>query len=136
MSNHLINIFLDAEHSTPKGWTRGYWPDEAIALLQAGKVAKINLDHDLGDDARCTGYDVIPWIEKAVRLRGFVPPRVRMHSANAAASICILAGIRAIEQAYCVLTPGAERVVKSHKTHRPLTPALFDRFIAGRAGSY
>jgi hypothetical protein len=29
-------------------------------------VQELSLDHDLGDDARGTGYDVILWIEEAV----------------------------------------------------------------------
>ena len=40
---------------TPDGWHRVYWPDEAIELLKTGKVTEISLDHDLGDDERCTG---------------------------------------------------------------------------------
>jgi hypothetical protein len=79
-----MRIYLDDERATPEGWTRVYWPDEAIALLQTGNVAEISLDHDLGDDARGTGYDVIAWIEEAVVTRGFVPPVVRVHSANPA----------------------------------------------------
>lgn len=58
-------IYLDDERRTPEGWLRVYWPDEAIALLQQGGVSEISLDHDLGDDERGTGYDVIAWIEEA-----------------------------------------------------------------------
>lgn len=42
------------------------WPCEAIRLLEAGLVEELSLDHDLGDDDRGTGYDVILWIEAAV----------------------------------------------------------------------
>lgn len=38
-----------------------------------GGVTELSLDHDLGDGACGTGYDVIVWIEEAVALRGFVP---------------------------------------------------------------
>lgn len=38
------------------------WPDEAIELLKSGEVRKLSLDHDLGDDERGTGYDVLLWI--------------------------------------------------------------------------
>jgi len=34
-------------------------PDEIIRLLQLGVVTALSLDHDLGDDVRGTGYDVI-----------------------------------------------------------------------------
>lgn len=92
-----MRVYLDDERNTPTGWVRVYWPDEAIALLEAGLVSEISLDHDLGDDARGTGYDVVLWIEEAVALRGFVPPRMHVHSANSSAREKMLAGIRAIE---------------------------------------
>jgi hypothetical protein len=42
---------------TPDGWVRAYWPEEVIALLEAGGVTEVSLDHDLGNDAKGTGYD-------------------------------------------------------------------------------
>ena len=93
-----MRIFLDDERNTPPGWTRTFWPDEVIALLQAGGVEEVSLDHDLGDDKRGTGYDVVLWIEEAVALHGFVPPTIRVHSANASAREKMEAGIRAIER--------------------------------------
>lgn len=93
-----MNVFLDDERATPEGWIRVYWPDEAIALLESGGVLELSLDHDLGDDVRGTGYDVVLWIEEAVALRGFVPPRIRVHSANSSAREKMVAGIRAIER--------------------------------------
>lgn len=92
-----MRVFLDDERTTPDGWVRVYWPDEAIALLQTGEVKEVSLDHDLGDDNRGTGYDVILWIEEAVMLRGFKPPRITVHSANSSARLKMLAGIAAIE---------------------------------------
>lgn len=91
-----MRVFLDDERPTPPGWTGVRWPDEAIALLATGQVREISLDHDLGDDARGTGYDVVLWIEEAVALRGFEPPRIAVHSANASAREKMLAGVRAI----------------------------------------
>jgi hypothetical protein len=93
-----MKVFLDDERPAPEGWVRVYWPSEAIALLETGRVITISLDHDLGDDAKGTGYDVVLWVEEAVRLRGFVPPRMQVHSANTAARQRMLAGIEAIEQ--------------------------------------
>jgi hypothetical protein len=92
-----MKVFLDDERATPEGWIRVYWPSEAIELLKTGAVQELSLDHDLGDDARGTGYDVILWIEEEVVLRGFSPPKIAVHSANAAARERMLAGIRAIE---------------------------------------
>lgn len=92
-----MRVFLDDERVTPSGWMRVYWPDEAIALLETGAVRELSLDHDLGDDARGTGYDVVLWIEEAVALRGFAPPLMAVHSANSSARAKMEAGIRAIE---------------------------------------
>lgn len=93
-----MRVYLDDERPTPDGWVRVYWPDEAIALLRQGAVTRISLDHDLGDDARGTGYDVIAWIEEAVALHGFRPPAIAVHSANPSARLRMEAGIAAIER--------------------------------------
>ncbi|TCG01031.1 hypothetical protein BZM26_09745 [Paraburkholderia strydomiana] len=91
-----MKVFLDDLRPAPAGWTRAYWPDEAIALLDTNEVEELSLDHDLGDDSRGTGYDVLLWIEEAVALRGFKPPRMKVHSANPAASIRMQEGTAAI----------------------------------------
>lgn len=65
-----MKVYLDDERATPEGWVRAWWPDEVIALLETGQVSELSLDHDLGDDPRGTGYDVILWVEEAVALRG------------------------------------------------------------------
>ena len=93
-----MRVYLDDERATPPGWVRVYWPDEAIALLRSGQVQELSLDHDLGDDARGTGYDVILWLENAVALEHFVPPVIHVHSANSAARVRMEAGIRQIER--------------------------------------
>jgi ribosomal protein S18 acetylase RimI-like enzyme len=93
-----MRLFLDDERATPEGWVRASWPSEAIALLESGQVEELSLDHDLGDDERGTGYDVVLWIEEAVILRGFKPPKMAVHSANSSARDKMLAGIRSIEQ--------------------------------------
>ncbi|MHA7681577.1 cyclic-phosphate processing receiver domain-containing protein [Cupriavidus sp. PET2-C1] len=93
-----MKVFLDDERPTPDGWRRVYWPDEAVQLLESGAVEEISLDHDLGNDARGNGYDVILWIEEAVALRGFKPPRIIVHSANSSAVDKMRAGVLAIER--------------------------------------
>ena len=92
----IVKVFLDDERPTPEGWISVRWPEEAIALLRTGKVEELSLDHDLGDDARGTGYDVVLWIEEAVVVSGFRPPRISVHSANASARVKMLAGIASI----------------------------------------
>ncbi len=93
-----MKVFLDDERSTPPGWIRAYWPSEVIELLRTGQVTDLSLDHDLGDDQRGTGYDVVVWIEEEVALNGFHPPRIKVHSANSSARAKMEAGIRSIER--------------------------------------
>jgi hypothetical protein len=93
-----VKVYLDDERVTPVGWHRVYWPDEAIALLENGKVMEISLDHDLGDDERGTGYDVVLWIEEAVITRGFSPPKISVHSANSSARLKMEMGIQSIQR--------------------------------------
>lgn len=78
-------IYLDDERSPPDGWLLARWPQEVIAALREGDVEAVSLDHDLGDDQRGTGYDVVLWLEEAVITKGFVPPVVTVHSANISA---------------------------------------------------
>ena len=93
-----MKVYLDDERATPEGWERVYWPDEATALLEKGIVTEISLDHDLGDDERGTGYDVVLWLEEAVVLNGFSPPKMKVHSANSSARQKMEAGIKSIEE--------------------------------------
>lgn len=80
-----MKLYLDDERTTPEGWVRVYWPDEAIEYLKTGQVTEISLDHDLGDDERGTGYDVLLWIEEQVITNYMVPPIMQVHSANSSA---------------------------------------------------
>ncbi|GAB5406533.1 MAG: hypothetical protein Aurels2KO_47640 [Aureliella sp.] len=91
-----MKVYLDDERETPRGWVRVYWPDEAIELLQSGNVTELSLDHDLGDDNRGTGYDVIKWIEEQVATSNSVPPKIKVHSANISARKKMELGIESI----------------------------------------
>jgi len=93
-----MRVYLDDERKTPQGWVRVYWPEEAIELLQTGEVIEISLDHDLGDDERGTGYDVVLWIEEAVIINGFMPPKIYVHSANSSAREKMELGIESIRK--------------------------------------
>lgn len=81
-----MKVYLDDTRQAPEGWVRCYWPDEVILLLLTGEVTELSLDHDLGDDSRGTGYDVLLWMEETVVKNGFeggfIPPRIAIHSAN------------------------------------------------------
>ncbi|MCF5528202.1 hypothetical protein GIV74_25775, partial [Pseudomonas syringae] len=91
-----MKVFLDDIRTPPAGWILVHWPNEAIKLLQEFDVEEISLDHDLGDDQRGTGYDVILWIEEKVALDGFVPPKIVVHSANVSARLKMEQGIKNI----------------------------------------
>ena len=93
-----MRVYLDDERTAPAGWIQVRWPSEAIELLKKGGVTDISLDHDLGDDERGTGYDVILWIEEAVATRGFSPPRITVHSANSSARKKMELGVKSIER--------------------------------------
>lgn len=69
-----MKVYLDDERATPEGWTRVYWPNEAIRLLDTGTVEEISLDQDSATmrEERAT---MSCWIEQAVALRGFRPPK-------------------------------------------------------------
>ncbi len=104
-----LKVFLDDERKTPAGWTRVYWPEEAIRLLKTGRVTEISLDHDLGDDDHGTGYDVVLWIEKAVT-KGFSPPAIRVHSANTSARMKMEQGIAQIYKLHARFNKSARRL--------------------------
>lgn len=91
-----MKVYLDDERVAPQGWVQVRWPDEAIELLKTGEVRDLSLDHDLGDDERGTGYDVLLWIEEQVMCRQFTPPSMHVHSANPAARRRMEAAILAI----------------------------------------
>lgn len=93
-----MKIYLDDERNTPPGWVRCYWPNEVINYLKGGKVTELSLDHDLGDDKKGTGYDVLLWIEEQVFLNGFIPPKMMVHSANASARVRMQAAIKKINE--------------------------------------
>ena len=92
-----LKVYLDDERIAPEGWVQVRWPDEAIKLLQTGSVSHLSLDHDLGDDQRGTGYDVLLWIEQEVVSSKFIPPsKIEVHSANPAARERMLVAIESI----------------------------------------
>jgi len=94
-----MRVWLDDVREAPSGWTRVKTSADAIALLTAGGVEEISLDHDLGDELTCgTGYDVVCWIEEAAATRGLVPPRMLIHSANVVGRLRMARGIEAIER--------------------------------------
>ena len=91
-----MKVFLDDERIAPEGWVQVRWPEEVINLLRSGNVTHLSLDHDLGDDQHGTGYDVLLWIEQEAVLHRFVPPEIKIHTANPAARQRMLAAVDSI----------------------------------------
>jgi hypothetical protein len=92
----LIKVFLDDERTAPVGWIRVTTAKNAIYLLKYGNVEIISLDHDLGTED--TGYDVILWIERKVAEDGMIPPKIKIHSANAGVYKKMILGVDSIKR--------------------------------------
>ena len=93
-----MKVWLDDERHEPATWVRARTATEAITLLATGGVQEISLDHDLGEDAAGTGYDVLTWIERAVVEHALQPPTIFVHTANPPARIRMLAAVEVIEK--------------------------------------
>ena len=91
-----MKIYLDDMRQAPIGWTLVKTAQEALIALSTEKVTHISLDHDLGDDESGTGYDVILWIEREVIINGFVPPGIKIHTANISARKKMEMGLKSI----------------------------------------
>ena len=74
------------------------WHDEAIKLLELGWVTHLSLEHDLGDDPRGTGYDVLLWLEQDVVLHQYAVSEIIIHTANPAARQRMLGAVEAIKK--------------------------------------
>lgn len=81
-----MKIYLDDVRQEPNGWIRCYWADEVVSILKKNmeQVKEISLDHDLGNDERSTGYDVLLWIEEELITKGWKGkfPKIKVHSMN------------------------------------------------------
>lgn len=86
----MIRLWLDdlrdPTHHGRVGWTWVKTADEAIALLQTGRVVQASLDHDLDIHATLglppttrTGYDVVLWMDAN---NVYPPCGVDVHSMN------------------------------------------------------
>jgi len=93
-----LHVYLDDELPAPTGWIGVRWPEDAIRLLETGKVTHLSLEHDLGDDARGTGSTVLKWIEEAIVVRGFVPPVIALHTRNPSARVTMELAVRHIRR--------------------------------------
>jgi hypothetical protein len=93
-----MKIWLDDFRPAPHGWRRARRAEEVIRLLKTGRVTEISLDHDLGDQNFGTGYEVLVWLEQEVVKHGFLPPKIKIHTANPAARMRMELAVRSIEK--------------------------------------
>lgn len=97
-----MNLYLDDVRKCPPGFMLARNYDEAIKLLETGRVQFASLDHDLCDEdilktegfKEKTGYDVVLWM-KAHNV--WPPDGVVVHSMNPVGRARMEA---VIEQAY------------------------------------
>jgi hypothetical protein len=84
-----VKLYLDDERACPEGWVLVKTAEEAILMLDTQDVEEISLDHDLGDtdhDPEWTGYTVLQHIEsKVVWDDSYLPPKIKIHTANTGA---------------------------------------------------
>jgi hypothetical protein len=77
------SLWLDDVRPMPDGFDiHVKTAHEAIAVLKTAKIKKVSLDHDLGDEANGTGYDVARWIEEAAFNGELAPLDWAVHSQN------------------------------------------------------
>jgi hypothetical protein len=84
-----MNLWLDDLRTMPAGYDyHARTAAEAISLLETGAVRRLSLDHDLGDEANGTGYEVAKWIEARAFAwsqgdeAGLPPLELAIHSQN------------------------------------------------------
>jgi len=98
----MFKVFLDDERRMPSFFnTRAYTAKKAIQILSSGiPISVISLDHDLGDDAAGTGYDVLLWIEEQVHTNpDYELPLIWVHTANPSARAKMDAAVDSIIKA-------------------------------------
>lgn len=103
----MINIYLDDTRAAPDNFILVKTAHECIALLK--KLSReqetcniLSLDHDLGDDDKGTGYDVLLWIEeRSFHDKDFIIPRqILIHSSNSSAKVKMNLAIISIMRIY------------------------------------
>lgn len=89
-------VFLDDVRDAPIGAVLCRTAEEALALIESGKVSRISFDHDLGTEL--TGYDVAKRIEEMVATGQIAMPRWQVHSANPVGRMNIEAAMHSAER--------------------------------------
>src|SRR5207247_8229272 len=92
----------------------------AIAILEAGRVEEISLDHDLGDAPGAgDGYQVVAWIEERTATDpSYHPPIIHVHTSNPVARERMESAVSAIEAMVAARSRSAGRT----RVSSPLRP--------------
>jgi len=97
-----LRVFLDDdfEHRHPRAdnWIHVSTAQEAISLLETGRVVALSLDHDLGAPEAGTGYDVVLHLEDRLGIDGvdlWPTELIEVHSGNVVGARKLALGIEA-----------------------------------------
>ena len=94
-----MKLYLDDKRDPPAGWVKVMCAKSAIAFLKSNSnITHISLDHDLGDDSKGTGYDVLLWIEEQTAILNYEPPEILIHTANPSARIKMESAVESINR--------------------------------------
>lgn len=78
-----MKVWLDDIRPKPSNFDISFTTaQEMISFLEQNAVTEISLDHDLGDDAAGTGYDVAQWIEEQAYYNLLPRLKWNIHSQN------------------------------------------------------
>jgi hypothetical protein len=82
-ADNPVRVWLDDLRPMPIGFDlHARTAEEAIEIIESGRVSEISLDHDLGSEENGTGYEVAKFIEEGA-YHGYVAfMEVKVHSAN------------------------------------------------------
>ena len=86
----FIGLYVDDARSLPDelcdlGWTQSKTFHEAIVKLELIEFESLSLDHDLAcfyGYTELTGYHIALWLAQRHQAGLYVPPDIRIHSAN------------------------------------------------------
>jgi len=85
-ANDFTKLYVDDERTAPEGWDRAYNVFEAIFKMSLLNYKEVSLDHDLasflGPYKELTGLDIVHWLVQRKHDGNYVPPIIKVHSAN------------------------------------------------------
>lgn len=85
-----ICLWVDDERPQPERtdectWIKATSFHQAIVLLEEYKFDEVSLDHDIASfygSKEMTGYDIVKWLAERKHNDMYVPPIIKVHTAN------------------------------------------------------